>query len=744
MNQVSWKRVGYICLVIIILGSLVAASCCNVSLAASSNCELCIIEVQTTGLSSATEEYVVIANNTAAPASLNGVSIRYITAGGTVNSKTITLSGSLAAHMASAFVGSGLQTANPGITSFPSGLALADDGGTLQIVKSNTIFDEINWGTITKAGFSGSVAPKHPAGSSIVRIQLDDGSFMDSGNNAMDFFVNNHACSGLAFNEIQPFTIDENGKDLTPALEILKATGASTDQDCSLLINGQKYSLSAGDLGQGGGLSNIQNVLDIQNNAVVVPLASDTGNDLQMLSLSYYGQVLQPLTTSGTKLTQPQLLTGQSYAKFSSGWKATYSPTIGGANKLATTLTAIQQPTAATSDECSSVVINELLPNPLGDDAGNEWLELRGLVDRPVSLALCAVFVNGSLYQFGADTFVNPGDLPVYKEFSNGETVRALNLKNSDTNTISFGRLNTNGNFEPLQAFQYKDAPEGQTWARFDDGWHWTSPTPGLDNSTPVSTTTALLPTEYAASAQVLTDQTVAPSVNQSALLQITELLPNPGAPQTDEEDEYVELYNPSDVAVDLTGYKLEAGSTFAYGYTIPSGSINPHEYKIFSSGNSSLTLANSAGQVRLLSPDSQVLSSTEPYKDAPENQAWAFIDGRWVWTASPTPAQPNAYLAPPLTAAASKNSKKASAKTAAKPKAAAAAKKATTKTTKKTTSGTGSDAQEEAPLHMPILVGVGASALLYTAYEYRQDFANTIHRIRRNRGLGRQARQTA
>lgn len=41
---------------------------------------------------------------------------------------------------------------------------------------------------------------------------------------------------------------------------------------------------------------------------------------------------------------------------------------------------------------------------------------------------------------------------------------------------------------------------------------------------------------------------------------QLSEFLPNPGSPQTDANDEYIELYNPNDKRFDLSGYALEVG----------------------------------------------------------------------------------------------------------------------------------------------------------------------------------------
>lgn len=74
---------------------------------------------------------------------------------------------------------------------------------------------------------------------------------------------------------------------------------------------------------------------------------------------------------------------------------------------------------------------------------------------------------------------------------------------------------------------------------------------------------------------------------------QITELLPNPAAPQTDDKDEYVELFNPNDQSLDLGGYTIQTGLKFAYSYTILGLVMAPTSYTILTSGNTKLSRAS-------------------------------------------------------------------------------------------------------------------------------------------------------
>ncbi len=200
---------------------------------------------------------------------------------------------------------------------------------------------------------------------------------------------------------------------------------------------------------------------------------------------------------------------------------------------------------------------------------------------------------------------------------------------------------------------------------------------------------------------------------------QITELLPNPASPQSDDEDEFIELYNSNAVAFDLSGFKLQVGSTTKHTYTISDGTIiEPKAFKAFFSVDTNLAMSNTSGQAALLDPLGNVMSQSDPYGSAKDGQSWALANGKWYWTTTPTPNAANQVSG--ATTASSSSSK-------------------TSGTTKSVSTQSSTGATNAAnnslpatPLHAWTLAGVGGAALLYAGYEYRTDLANNIYRLRR------------
>jgi len=229
--------------------------------------------------------------------------------------------------------------------------------------------------------------------------------------------------------------------------------------------------------------------------------------------------------------------------------------------------------------------------------------------------------------------------------------------------------------------------------------------------------------------------------------IQITELLPNPISPQTDSLDEFVELYNPNTEPIDLNGYTLQTGANYTYRYVIADLTIEPGGYVIFTSGNTNLALANSAGAARLLDQTGAVISEITSYSDAPDGQSWIFMSGSWQWSTTPTPGAQNVVTVPePKVTKAASITKTTAKKTPVKAKKAVA-KTAAKKSTKASTIPERAVYQDPAstnqvtPLHPTILVGVSLLAILYGAYEYRQDMANRLYQLRRYREARREAR---
>jgi hypothetical protein len=228
-------------------------------------------------------------------------------------------------------------------------------------------------------------------------------------------------------------------------------------------------------------------------------------------------------------------------------------------------------------------------------------------------------------------------------------------------------------------------------------------------------------------------------------LVYITELLPNPALPQTDANDEFIELYNPNASAVDLTGYRLETGNSFSYRYTLDGHIIAPYSYLVLYSKDTGLVLSNSGGRARLLAPDGTVVSEAAPYGTAKEGVSWVFDGAGWQWSISPTAGIGNVVTALPVSAP--KNVAKPKKVTSSpKPKGAslpkstavkqAKAKGASTKKTKakktpQTVAKTDAKSSKKPPLNTAILAAIGMIALTYAAYEYRTDIANQFHKLR-------------
>lgn len=219
----------------------------------------------------------------------------------------------------------------------------------------------------------------------------------------------------------------------------------------------------------------------------------------------------------------------------------------------------------------------------------------------------------------------------------------------------------------------------------------------------------------------------------------LSELLPNPVSPFTDKDDEFIELYNPNDVAFDLSGYTLEVGLKTKKSYTIPAGTkLAPRTFLAFFSADTNLALSNSGSLVAFVDPLGRILMSSQAYGAAKEGQAWVLASGSWQWTTKPTPNALNIVSAPPAKASATKKVKSA----------------ASTKHTLSTAQPKLTNAQEDSeqvaatvsnstPLHPGILAAIAIAALLYGAYEYRHDVANRLYQLRSNRAARRALRQS-
>jgi hypothetical protein len=123
----------------------------------------------------------------------------------------------------------------------------------------------------------------------------------------------------------------------------------------------------------------------------------------------------------------------------------------------------------------------------------------------------------------------------------------------------------------------------------------------------------------------------------EDRVISITEIYAN--APGSDDGLEFIELYNPNPDAVNIRDYRLQIGPNFTTEFMFADELIQSGEYKAFTDADTGITLPNSTGVViRLIAPNGNMVSATEAYNDAQDDESWSIIDTKWTATNQITP----------------------------------------------------------------------------------------------------------
>lgn len=168
--------------------------------------------------------------------------------------------------------------------------------------------------------------------------------------------------------------------------------------------------------------------------------------------------------------------TGQSWSLVNGEWQ--WTPVTRGKKNRAVDGTTEDGSTESTADgsagqTSTDVRLSELLPNPEGSDATDEWIAIDNVGTGEVNLAGW-VLRDGSREHTIEGTTIGGGEELVF-----GIDVTSVSLNNSGE-TIElvdpFGAV--------IDSTTYDAAESGLAWARFDDGWAWTDElTPGAANA---------------------------------------------------------------------------------------------------------------------------------------------------------------------------------------------------------------------------------------------------------------------
>jgi len=279
------------------------------------------------------------------------------------------------------------------------------------------------------------------------------------------------------------------------------------------------------------------------------------------------------------------------------------------------------------------VYVNEIMPNPAGEDEGKEWLEIYNISSDTVNL-------NG-FFLDGPGRSVDPS--PNAWKLDESVVVASGSFITLTVPEDAFVMLNSGGvirffNSEKNQIglVVYGDAPEGRSFSRLDDSGTW-----GFGDSTP-------------GEANIIATGT-------SVSVTLSEIYPNPA----DDEEEFLEIKNSGLNEINLKNWGITIGDKTQ---KIKNGNIiEPGGLFVFTQDDLTAQLRNTGQQVSLISPSGKITSLVN-YPKAEKGFSYIRLaQDSWVWTEHPTRGNENVAVLAAEVAVSQPEGKPKTAKTSAK-----------------------------------------------------------------------------
>jgi len=301
----------------------------------------------------------------------------------------------------------------------------------------------------------------------------------------------------------------------------------------------------------------------------------------------------------------------------------------------------------------SDLIITEIMYDPNGTDTGKEWVELysKGADDIKIKSGSCSTncwrfidqFKDGlpnssHRHTFSEDEIIKPTEFLIfatdkdtfrqnYPDYTGKLIKSSFSLLNegsalalsSDGGTTYFSKTDYekswggSGNGKTLEKIDFEKAPEKSNWQEsFVLGG-----TPGEKSSE---------------------------KKTYSKKLKISELLPNPS--NTEEDDEFIEIFNGDDKEIDLTGWVLEdkAGNTYILG-KVP---LQSGKYLAVYRKDFGFALNNTSEEMVILKdPNGDEVDKVSYEESAKEDYSYSLDNDKFSWTSTPTPGKENVITGP-------------------------------------------------------------------------------------------------
>lgn len=274
----------------------------------------------------------------------------------------------------------------------------------------------------------------------------------------------------------------------------------------------------------------------------------------------------------------------------------------------------------------TTIRINELLPNPTGDDSGLEQIELYNYGTENIDLSGWVMDDVAATDPLSTNAYtLNSGSIAPqgYAVVTLPPGSFALNNTGGDLVTlfsVDGTAINT--------AIYETAAPENQSYSYFEDGWQWTGPTFGSANIKPVVEPPATDPPPVT---PPLPDQVPTVSINEVYSFPL---------PQ---ETEFLELYNFGGSSVNLQDLTLQVGDKRK---SLPDVSLAPGDYFVVNDKNLPAALRNTGQSILLISSGGNVVDSLD-YPKSDRGQSYSKFEDGFLWTLVATPGAQNQLVVP-------------------------------------------------------------------------------------------------
>lgn len=285
------------------------------------------------------------------------------------------------------------------------------------------------------------------------------------------------------------------------------------------------------------------------------------------------------------------------------------------------------------------IKIIELLPSPLGKDKKNEYITIKNFSNQKVSLTGWELSDQAdNKHIFKHETLDAKQKLKLDRSktkiaLNNGqEAVRLIDPKENMVDTI-----------------RYEAAKTGKIYKLSNDKWTWYENTKrGTEKniSETKNNTKTNKPEDNEEKQNKKESSTTTKKednnfvggylqLDNATNLEITEILPNP---KGSDNNEFIELYNPTNKIIELGGLKIDDEKEGSSAHTIKDNTkIKPKNYFILAKKNTGIALNNTSDKARVMYPDKSLISSIS-YKNAQEGKSF---DGE-SWSSIITPGYEN------------------------------------------------------------------------------------------------------